>query len=76
MVRVHGYSTARMAVRNVKLSKERSHLFIFFNPATNAVIYCSCLMTISEESTEEEAKGGDDSQNNDFISMSRFELLE
>ena len=33
-------------------------------------------MTTSEESTEEEEKGEDDSQNNDFISLSRFELLE
>ena len=32
-------------------------------------------MKTSEESTEEE-KCGDDSQNNDFISLSRFELLE
>ena len=48
----------------------------FSNPATNAVIYCSYLMSTSEESTEEEAKGGDDSQNNDFISLSRFELLK
>ena len=47
----------------------------FSNPATNAVIYCSYLMTTSEESIEEEAKGGDDSQNNDFIYLSRFELL-
>ena len=46
----------------------------FSNPATNAVIYYSYLMTTSEESMEEEAKGGDDSQNNDFISLSRFEL--
>ena len=46
------------------------------NPATNAVKYCSYLMTTSEELIEEEAKGGDDSQNNDFISLSRFELLE
>ena len=34
----------------------------FFNPATNAVIYCSYLMTTSEESMEEEEKGGDDSK--------------
>ena len=33
----------------------------FFNPANNAVIYCSHQMTISEESIEEEAKGGEDS---------------
>ena len=33
-------------------------------------------MTTNEGSTEEEAKGGDDGQNNDFISLSRFELLK
>ena len=48
----------------------------FSNPATNVVIYCSYLMTTSENSIEEEAKSGDDSQNNDFISLSRFELLK
>ena len=31
---------------------------------------------ISNKTPEEEAKGGDDSQNNDFISLSCFELLE
>ena len=45
----------------------------FSNPPTNAVIYCSYLMTINEKSTGEEEKGGDDSQNNDFISLSSFE---
>ena len=48
----------------------------FSNPSKNAVIYCSYLMTTSEESIEEEAKGGDDSQNDDFISLSCFELLK
>ena len=48
----------------------------FSKPANNALIYCSYLMNTSEESTEEEAKGGNDSQNNDFISLSRFELLK
>ena len=48
----------------------------FSIPANNAVIYCSYLMTISEESIEEEEKGGDYSQNNDFISLSCFELLK
>ena len=48
----------------------------FSNPATNAVLYCSYLMTTCEKSIEEEAKGGDDSQNDDFISLSQFELLE
>ena len=47
----------------------------FSNPANNAVIYCSYLMTTSEESIEKEAKGLDDSQNDDFISLSCFELL-
>ena len=47
----------------------------FSNSATNDVIYCSYLMTTSDESTEEE-KGEDDSQSNDFIYLSRFELLE
>ena len=46
----------------------------FSNPATNAVIYYSYLMTTREEPAKE-AKGGDDSQNNDFISLSCFELL-
>ena len=33
-------------------------------------------MTTNEESTEEEAKGEDDSQSNDFISLRLVELLE
>ena len=33
-------------------------------------------MTTSEDSTEEESKGSDDSQCNDIISLIRFELLE
>ena len=48
----------------------------FSNPANNAVIYCSYLMTTSEEEIEEEAKGREDSQNDDLTSLSRFELLE
>ena len=48
----------------------------FPNPANNAVIYFSYLMTTSEEPMEEEEKGWDNSQNNDFISLSRFELLK
>ena len=48
----------------------------FSNPATNAVVYCSYLMSTGEESIEEEAKGGDDSQNDDFISLSSFELIK
>ena len=49
---------------------------IFYNPDTNAVIYFSYLMTTSKDSTKEEEKGGDDSHINDFISLSRFDLLE
>ena len=48
----------------------------FSNPANNTIIYCSYLMTTNVDSTEEEAKGGNDSQNNDFISLSCFELIE
>ena len=48
----------------------------FSNPATDEIIYYSYLMTTSEYSTEEEEKGGYDSQETDFISLSRFELLE
>ena len=44
----------------------------FSDPVTNAVIYCSYLMTTSEESMETE-NSGDDSQNNYFISLIRFE---
>ena len=33
-------------------------------------------MNTSEESTEEEEKGGDDIQDTDFISLSHFELLD
>ena len=76
MVRIHGDFTARMAMRSEKLGKERIHLLVFLTPLNNAVIYCYYLITYSEESTEEEAKGGDDSKNNHFISLSRFELLE
>ena len=42
----------------------------FANPDINVI------MTTSEKSLEEQEKGGDDSQENDLISMSRFELLE
>ena len=48
----------------------------FSNPATNVVTYCSYLMTTIEKSTEEETNGGDDSQINDLIYLSHFELLE
>ena len=49
---------------------------IFSNPSTNKIIHFSYLMTTNEDSTELEAKGGDDSQNNDFISLSRVEIIE
>ena len=48
----------------------------FSNPANNALIYCSYIITTNEDYKEEESKGGDDSQSNNFISLSRFELLE
>ena len=48
----------------------------FSNPTTNAVIYFSYRMTTIDESTEEEANGGDDIQSNDFIYLRFFELLE
>ena len=63
-------------VEEWKIKQGKKPSISFSNTATNAVIYCSYLMTTSEESTEEEPKGRDDSQSNDFISMSSFELLE
>ena len=48
----------------------------FSDPSNNTVIYSSYIMNTNEESTEEEQKVGDDSQNNDFISLSCFEPLE
>ena len=59
-----------------KIKQGKKTSVCFSNPSTNTVIYCSYLITTSEESMEEEAWGGDDSQNNDFISLSRFELIE
>ena len=59
-----------------KIKQGKNPYVRFSNPSNNAVIDCSCLMTISGESTEEEPKGGDDSQSNYFISLSCFELLE
>ena len=76
MVIIHGDFTGSMATISGKISKTRSHLFVFPNSANNAIIYFSYLMTISEDSMEEEVKVGDDSQENDFISLSRFELLK
>ena len=48
----------------------------FSNLAKNALIYCSYLITTNEDSTEQEPKGADDSQSNDFISLSRFGWIE
>ena len=62
--------------RGVKKNKGKNPPFSFSNPANNALIYYSYLMTTNDDSTKKEAKGGYDSQNNDFISLSRFELLE
>ena len=50
-------------------------IYYFSNKATNAIIYCSYLIATSEESTEEEVKGGYDSQDTDLISLSHIELL-
>ena len=59
-----------------KNKQGRNPFVRFSNPVNNAVIYFSYLMITSEESIEEEEKGGYDSQKNDFISLSCFELLE
>ena len=59
-----------------KIKQGKKTYFPFSNPADNKVIYFLYLMTTGEESMEEEAKGGDEIQNNDFVSLSRFELLE
>ena len=60
-----------------RINKQGKKPSIYFsNPATNAVINWSYLMTTSEESIEEEVKVGDDSQNDNFISLSFFDLLE
>ena len=48
----------------------------FSNPANNTLIYCSYLMNTNEDSTEEGKKGRGDSQNNGFISLNHFDLLE
>ena len=76
MVRVHGDFTGRMATRSEKNKQGKKPYGRFSNPDNNARIYCSYLITTSEESTEEEQKVGDDSQYNDFIYLSRFELIE
>ena len=47
----------------------------FSNPANNAVIYWSYLIITSEESIEEEVKGENYGQNNDFICLSFFSYL-
>ena len=50
-----------------KVKQGKNQYVCFSNPSTNAVIYCYYLMTTSEESTEEQPKGGDYSQRNYFI---------
>ena len=75
MVRLHGDFTGRIPTRSGKIKVEEA-ICSFSNPSTNTVIYCSCLITISEEYTEEEQKCGDDSRSNYFISLSSFELLK
>ena len=59
-----------------KNKKGKNPYVLFPNPAKNMLIYCSHLMTTNDDSTEEEQKGRNDSQRNDFISLSRFELLK
>ena len=59
-----------------KQKQESQKSVRFPDSATNAIIYCSYLMTTSEEYMEEEDKGGYDSQDTDFISLSCFELLK
>ena len=48
----------------------------FTNTTNNEIIYFSYLMTTSEDFTAESEKGGDDSQDTDFISLINFELLK
>ena len=60
----------------MKNKQGKNTYFSFSYPAKNAIIYCYYLMTTSEESMEEESKDRDDNQNNDLISLSRFELLK
>ena len=57
-------------------NKQGKKAFVSFsNPANNSLIYCSYLMTTNVDSTEEESKGGDDSQSNDLIFLGHFELI-
>ena len=74
LVRVHWDFTVSMATKN-KNKQGKKPSVPFSNTSTNEVIYFSYLMTNSEDSTEEEPKGGDDNQSNYFISLSHFELL-
>ena len=55
-----------------KIKQGKKPYVRFSNPSTNALIYCSYLINTSGESMEKEPKGGDDSQCNDFISLSLF----
>ena len=59
-----------------KIKHGKNPYVSFSNSCTNSLIYCSYIMTTSEESMEEEPKGGDDSQSNKFISLSTFELIK
>ena len=75
MVMMHGGFTGSIAMMSGKISKAINHMFVFSYPDTNAIIYCSFLIITSEYSSEGE-KGGDDTQDTDFISLSHFELLK
>ena len=70
----HGAFTEMIAAINGKISKARNHLLIFFNPATNEIMYCSYSMTTSEESTEEEEKDGYNSQETNIMSPNFSEM--
>ena len=60
-------------MENNQVKKSSVH---FSNPATTAIIYCSYSIATSEDSTEGEVKGGDDSQGNYFIYLSFFNSLK
>ena len=75
MIMAYGYFTRNMDMTSGKKSRQEI-ICLFSNPNNNEIIYCSRLINTSEESTEEEETGWDDSQGTDLISLSRFELLE
>ena len=55
------------------MKSEGKKLFVSFsNTVNNSIIYCSYLKTTSDESKEEEEKGGYDSQRKYFISLIHF----